>query len=640
VNFLPVQIQGYQREPLPTSWLHSIHHDGLEKYVSNPEPHLGETVQVRLRLECHAPVREVYLRTAPDGEQSLTPMRRAANVPPVQWWVADLSINEPQVRYRFVVVADDGVWFLGAAGLSAYPPLAAADFCLLADYDPPAWVRESVFYQVFLDSFANGDATLDPTPDSFEYAGQRPCTFPWGESLPEDAPYTRSYYGGDLPGIAQHLDHLANLGVNALYLTPVFCSRSCHRYDVVDYDTVDPILGGDEALAALRVALDAQGMRYILDMVPNHCSIAHPWFLAAQADREATEFEFFLFTQHPDQYRYWTLARHLVLLNYQSAELRRRMYGRPDAPFRRWLQSPYAADGWRVDVGNMLGRQGAIQLNAEVIREIRAAVKAARPDAYLIGENFYDASAQLQGDQWDGVMNYDGFSRPLLHWLAGFTMGALGFKGTIASPVPFATTALEATWRTRRAAIPWLVALQQFNMLGSHDTQRIRSVLGGNDALQRLATIVQMTFPGVPCVYYGDEIGMVNTPGSPTSSGMSRGCMIWDEAHWNHDLLHFYRDIIALRRRAPVLHGGGFQVLLVGSDTLAYQREGVTSRILVIAHRGETPRPASNLPVAHGGIPDGACFVEHFSGREAVVADGALPLPAQPQGATLWESTP
>lgn len=620
---------------MPKSWLHSVHHDGSEKYVSDLVPRLGETVQVRLRLAQRAPVREVYLRTAPDGEQALTPMRHVASEPPVQWWAADLVVNEPRVHYRFVIVADDGIWFLSAAGIMAHPPLEAADFCLLADYAPPAWVRESVFYQIFLDNFANGDPTLDPTPDSFEYAGQRPRTFPWGQPLPEDAFYARSYYGGDLPGIVQHLDHLAALGVNALYLTPVFHSYSCHRYDVVDYAAVDPILGGDEALAALRAALDVQGMRYILDMVPNHCGMAHPWFLAAQADREAAEYEFFLFTRHPDEYQYWAYTRHLVLLNYQSAELRRRMYGRPDAAFRRWLRPPYAADGWRVDVGNMLGRQGAIQLNAEVIREIRAAVKTTRPDAYLMGENFHDASAQLQGDQWDGVMNYDGFSRPLLHWLAGFTMGALGFKKTIASPVPFATTALETVWRTRRAAIPWLVALQQFNVLGSHDTHRIRSVLSGNDALHRLAVIVQMTFPGVPCIYYGDEIGMVDTP---TTMTRSRGCMIWDEAHWNHDLLRFYRDIVALRRRSPVLQRGGFQVLLVDDDTLAYQREGTAGRFLVIAHRGETPRPAGDLPVAHGGIPDGARFVEHLTGHEAVVADGALPLPEQPQGATLWES--
>jgi alpha-glucosidase len=620
-------------------WLRTVHHDGSEKYVSDLAPRLGETVQVRLRTGQHAPVREVYLHTTPDGESALTPMAPAGCEPPAEWWEASLPVHEPRVRYRFVVVADDGVWFLNAAGLTAYEPLAATDFCILADYDPPDWVRGSVFYEIFPDNFANGDPSLDPTPDTFEYAGHRPRTYPWGEPLPAGASYGQSYYGGDLPGIVQHLDHVASLGANALYLTPIFAAYSCHRYDVVDYDAVDPILGGDGALAALRAALDARDMRYILDMVPNHCGIAHPWFKAAQADKDAPECEFFTFTRHPDEYLYWTYSRHLVKLNYQSAELRRRMYDSPTAPFRRWLRPPYAADGWRVDVANMLARQGAIQLDAEVIGEIRAAVKATRPDAYLLGESFREATAQLQGDGWDGVMNYNGFSTPLLHWLAGFSMGALGFEGRIVSPVPSPTAALEAAWRTRRAAIPWVIALQQFNMVGSHDTPRIRSALGGNDALLQLAVVLQMTFPGVPCVYYGDEIGMVNTPHPPSRSSASRACMIWDEARWDHDLLGFYQEVIALRRRSPVLQRGGFQMLSVEEDTLAYQREGPAGRILVVAHRGGQPRPAGGLPVAHGGIPDGARFVEFFSGRQAIVEAGALPLPQQPQGATLWEST-
>ena len=623
---------------MSAAWLNMIHHDGSANYVSDPTPRLGETVRIRLRVPERAPLHGVYLRTAPDGEKALTAMTPAETVPPVQWWQAELSINEPRVRYRFVLVADDGVWFLSAAGLTAYSPMEATDFCPLADYDPPPWLADSVFYQIFPDNFANGDPTLNPTLDAFEYDGRRPRTLPWGQPMPQGAVYSASYYGGDLWGVIQNLDHLERLGVNALYLAPVFKAYSSHRYDVVDYGAVDPILGGNQALAALRAALDGKGMRYILDMVPNHCGIAHPWFKAAQADRSAPEFEFFTFTQHPDEYLRWTYSRHLAKLNYQSAELRRRMYGNADAPFRRWLQPPYSADGWRVDVGNMLARQGAVQFNAEVIREIRAAVKEVRPDAYLMGESFREASVQLQGDQWDGVMNYNGFSTPLLHWLTGFKMGALGFDRVITSPTPFTTRALEATWRTRRAAIPWAIALQQFNMLGSHDTRRIRSVLDGNDALQRLAVIVQLTFPGIPCLYYGDEIGMVDTPGVPPSSGASRGCMIWDQAHWKHDLLAFYRDMVSLRRRSRTLQQGGFQMLLVNEDTFAYQREGAGKWFLVVAHRGERPRPAGHLPVVQGGVPDGIVFVEHYTGHKVTVEGGLLPLPEQARGATLWES--
>ncbi len=140
-----------------------------------------------------------------------------------------------------------------------------------------------------------------------------------------------------------------------------------------------------------------------------------------------------------------------------------------------------------------------------------------------MGENFFDASAQLQGDQWDAVMNYTGLATPLWHWLRGYHQGAMHFDDAVTSPVPYSTAALDETWRLRRAAIPWVIALQQYNLLGSHDTHRIRSVVGGNDALHRLAVVVQLTFPGVPALYYGDEIGMVDAPHLRATGCMNLG---------------------------------------------------------------------------------------------------------------------
>jgi alpha-glucosidase len=228
-------------------------------------------------------------------------------------------------------------------------------------------------------------------------------------------------------------------------------------------------------------------------------------------------------------------------------------------------------------------------------------------------------------------MNYMGFAVPLFYWLHGYEARGMGLPQPVTSPVPWSTAALEATWRMRRAAIPWAVALQQYNLLGSHDTPRTRSILNGSDALHRLAVTLLLTFPGVPGLYYGDEIGLLDQP-----LLQSRGCMDWDPAHWHQDLLAFHKDLIALRRSSEALQQGGFQVLAVEPDTLVYQRESRQGRILVVAHRALQPRPAGPLPVAHGGIPDGAIFVEHFSGQQAVVENGALPLPPQSQGASLW----
>lgn len=618
--------------PFP-AWLQSVHHDGSECYVSNPYPRSGESVHLRLRVGASAPLREVYLRTFPDGEQALVPLRPGPVEPPVRWWEGELPIREPVVGYRFLLVADDGVWWYTAAGPAVHVPTDATDFRLLADYEPPAWVLESVFYQIFPDRFADGDPTNNPRPEEYEYRGHRPQTYPWGAPPSPGAPHSLTFYGGDLIGIRQRLDYLAGLGVNALYLNPVFTAYSNHKYDVVDYEHVDPHLGGDAALVALREALTGRRMRYILDIVPNHSGVAHPWFQAAQADLSAPEAEFYTFNGQPDDYATWLGVRSLPKFNYRSAELRRRIYEGPEAVFRRWLRPPFAADGWRVDVANMLGRQGPTQLGPEIARGIRRAVKETRADAYLIGENFFDATPQLQGDQWDGVMNYQGFGLPLGYWLKGYRTWAFGLREPVQSPTPWPTAALAATWQASQAAIPWVVALQQYNLLGSHDTPRLRTLLQGNEALQRLAVTLLMTFPGVPGFLYGDEVGLVDEP--PLSS---RACMPWDAARWDRSLLAFYRDLIALRRRSALLQRGGFQILAVEPETLAYQREGPGGWTIVVAHRSATPRPAGPLPIAHGGIPDGTRLVEHFSGQEVTVKEGALPLPEQPQGATLWEA--
>ena len=612
-------------------WLRTIHHGGSEKYVSQTYPQLGETVRLRLRVGSHAPVQNVYLRTFPDGEQAFTRMNKGEKTQVTQWWQVDLPVKEPVVNYRFLLETDEGVWTYTAVGPQKQLPLDSTDFRIIAGYVSPDWVKTAVFYQIFPDRFANGNPATNPTPDEFEFRGHRPQTYAWEQSPDSDQLFPIVFYGGDLPGITAKLSYLQDLGVNALYLNPVFTAFSNHKYDVVDYNNVDPHFGGNDALITLRQALTARKMRYVLDIVPNHCGYWHSWFQAARENLNAPEAEFFTFNSHPDEYASWLGVWSLPKLNYRSRELRHRMYGSKQSVFRRWLRPPFSADGWRIDVANMLGRQGDTQIGEEVAHGIRQAVKETRSDAYLMGENFFDATPQLQGDQWDGIMNYAGLSSPLMYWLAGFEVGAHGLNGKITSPTAWPTDAVVATWQQFLAAIPWQVALQQFNLLDSHDVPRIRSLLHENDALHRLAAIIQFTFPGTPCLYYGDEIGMVDDP-----ILRQRGCMIWDESRWDHDLLDFYKKLIKLRRESPILQSGGFQILAVESDMIAYQREGGNGRMLIIAHRAETPRPASPLFIAHGDIADGTTFVEYFTDRQMVVENGRVHLPDHPQGATLW----
>ncbi len=586
---------------------------------------------VRLRVTADAPIKEMYLRTFPDGEQALTVMTSQSSNPPCRWWEARLEINQPIVHYRFLLITTDGLWWYTASGCSDHIPLDYTDFRFLAGYETPDWLDTAVFYQIFPDRFANANLENDPQPSEFEYEGFGPQTYPWGTKPASDQPFPFVFYGGDLAGISQKLDYLDHLGINSLYLNPIFTAYSNHKYDVIDYEAVDPHLGGDTALIELRQALSERGMKYILDIVPNHCGYWHPWFQKALSNPHAPEAEFFTFSQHPDDYATWLGVWTLPKLNYLSSELRRRIYESNDSIFRKWLQPPFSADGWRVDVANMLGRQGETQVGTEVVRDIRKAVKSTKSNTYLIGENFFDASLQLQGEQWDGVMNYTGFTLPLWYWLGGYKEWVHSLGRAVTSAVKWSSRALADTWQSRRAAIPWSIALQQFNLLDSHDTPRIKSIVMNNDALVRLAAVVQFTFPGVPCIYYGDEIGMTDEP----ELG-SRGCMIWRQELWDQGLLEFYQKLIGLRKQSPSLRNGGFQMLAVEKDTIAYQRESRTERILVVAHRDMNPRDESPLPVAQGGIANGCRFREFFSGQELVVTDGSLPLPAHPQGATIW----
>ncbi|NDJ54211.1 MAG: maltodextrin glucosidase [Chloroflexi bacterium] len=610
------------------TWHNSIHHDG--SLVSDLTPDFGATVTIRLRAAAAAPIESAYLRIEPDGEQAFRKLEKVSTDDSNQWWEVQLSIVEPRNRYRFLIIADGQGWFYSGIGLTPYDPNDSSDFQVLADYHPPSWLHQTVFYQIFPDRFANGDPSNDPQPGDFVYMGREPQTLAWEAPPPEDAHPSQTFFGGDLQGITQHLDYIKELGVNALYLNPIFSAYSNHRYDVIDFDNVDPILGGNEALIELRQALDERDMRYIMDVVPNHCGVMHPWFQKALEDADSEEASYFIFDEHPNKYVYWTIAPILPKLNYESPILRSRMR----RVLAQWLEEPYRADGWRVDVGNMLGRHARTQLNAEIIREQRAAAKEAHPDAYYFGENFFDGTSQLQGDQWDATMNYSGFSAPLDDWMKDFSRWALGMKeGIFAAPTHTATMA--AQWQARRSGIPWVIALQQFNLLGSHDTPRIRTLLEGNDALQKMAVVLLMTFPGVPCILYGDEIGLEDVAAGSGHTN-SRACMVWEKERWNQDLLAFYRKLIALRRESAVLARGGFQVLATEPDTIAYQRVLGGQHIIVLGHRAEVAREAGPLPVAHGGIADGTRFTEFLSGVEATVSEGGLTLAEHPQGASLW----
>lgn len=605
-------------------WAASVHHDSSAVYVSNPTPKLGEVITLTLRVPKDAPVTGVFLRTVPDGEGHHAAMQIAGEDAVSVFWQGEMKIHQPRNNYRFKLITPQGAYYLYQSGIARYDGPDWGDYIIVADFQAPEWVHHAVFYQIFPDRFANGDPSLTPPDGAWEAEGipvkQRAwdeLPRPWKESGAVD------FFGGDLIGIIQKLDYLQDLGVNGVYMTPIFPSYSNHRYNIHDFYNVDEYLGGNAALVALREELTRRGMYLMLDVTHNHTGNKHPWFLAAQADPDAPTADYYKFTERPDGYEAWLGVKSLPKLNYESEKLREQMYAGDGSVLRHWLRPPYSIDAWRLDVANMAGRLGAVQLGHKIGRGMRRAVKEENPQVYLIGEHFFDSTQHLQGNEFDGVMDYQGLNVPIWRWVAGYDGGswAEGSKDAVLMQ----TEAFAEQLRRFRAAVPWIIANQQFHQLCSHDTMRFLNICGGDSNRAKLGLALIMTYPGVPCVYYGDEIGLAGGVDPD-----NRRPMPWDPELWNTDIQAYYKAFIALRRENPALMVGGFQDLHAEGNTYAFSRQSPEQQVIVISHRGDGPYNAFQLLARAAGIPDGATLTDLLGGAQYTVTNGYLTLDLAP----------
>jgi cyclomaltodextrinase / maltogenic alpha-amylase / neopullulanase len=447
--------------------------------------------------------------------------------------------------------------------------------------DTPQWVRDAIFYQIFPDRFARSLSV------------SKSCRLDeWGSP-----PTYHGYQGGDLVGVAERLDYLQELGVNAVYFTPIFQSASNHRYHTHDYEKVDPMLGGDAALRRLIDQAHARGIRVVLDGVFNHASRGFFQFhdiLENGANSAYLDWfhvsKFPLNAYHPDQppnYQAWWNLPALPKFNIRNDAVREFLL----SVAVRWIE--FGIDGWRLDVANEIDDDG-------FWRAFRQRVRQANPDAYIVGEVWSDSEHWLQGDMWDAVMNYQ-FTRACIAYFIGDKVELSELKRTSLHPAgPTGAEAFaKSIQRLHNLYAPEVTSVM-LNLLGSHDTARFITLARGDFSALRLATLFQMTYPGAPSVYYGDEIGMQGG-----HDPANRGAFPWHNLDaWDHDLLRYFQRLTNLRASRKALRRGSFRVLHAAGDVFAHARKLGDDVVFVIFNAG-TSTVRLDLPV-HGQASDGA----------------------------------
>lgn len=559
----------------PSLNLQSPHHDGSELYVSNSAPRVGDKVVLRVRVPNTYSFAKSFVRLYHDGEPRSFELALEKSGRTESWWSVKVKIENLSTSYRFVFVDVDKYDWLNGSGFYDHDVHSNNDFQIVAIPAYPDWIRSSVFYQIFPDRFAKS-ATKPDIPD---WAHHRD----WNE-LPSVGSHATGteLYGGDLKGVEEHLDYVTDLGVNGIYFTPFFPARSNHRYDASSFTTVDPVLGGNKALFSLVSAAKRKKIRLLGDLTSNHCGAGHPWLAKAQRDKKSKERGYFYWDKSVKHgyVGWWGLAS-LPKLNFHSKALRKEMYEGKKSIVKQWLSPKYGMAGWRIDVGNMTGRLGADDMHDEVMHGIRKAMDQVKPDAWLIAENGDFVASDLNGFGWHGAMNYQGFMRPVWNWINLNTTIGGGFQGLPFSMPKINGNQLVASMNSFNGSIPWRSLVASMVLLDSHDTARMRTVVLGDKKLHLTAMTLLLTYPGVPSIFAGDEIGLEGSSGED-----SRRTFNWeDTSSWDLDFLSEVKQLISIRKKHDAFINGGLRWVLVEDDCLAFLRESKKETILVFVSR-------------------------------------------------------
>ena len=655
--------------------------DGTGDYVIPAEPEINEKVVLRFRT-AHNDVDEVKLHA---GEQIYT-LWKMQTTGEFDFYEIEYQLGTEPFRYYFEIKKGTEICYFSRYGVT-YRAEEYYSFIIQPGFSTPEWAKGAVMYQIFVDRFYNGDPTNDVEDDEYIYIGA-PCKKIKDWSQAPASMDIRNFYGGDLQGVIDKLDYLQDLGIEVIYFNPLFVSPSNHKYDIQDYDYIDPHYGkivvddgevlpkgakdnihatkyqqrtGDlrnleasnQLFAKLVDAMHQRGMKVILDGVFNHCGSFNKWMdreriyepqpdypKGAYVSAQSPYRSFFLFHNNQDSawpyngtYDGWWGHDTLPKLNYEDSE------SLCDYILRigqKWVSPPYNTDGWRLDVAADLGYSP--EYNHAFWKRFRKAVKDANPEALILAENYTDPASWLEGDEWDTVMNYEAFMEPITWFLTGVEKHSDERReDLLCNPETF-----EGAMSHHMSRFEYESLYVAMNELSNHDHSRFLTRTNGqvgriqskgteaaeegiNEAVMREAVIMQMTWPGAPTVYYGDEVGVCGW-----TDPDNRRTYPW--GHEDKQMLLFHKEAIRIHRNSTALRTGSYKMLYTAWGILAYGRFDEKERYTVIVNNTQDTVNVA-IPVWQIGVTDGSRMEQQLMSSSAsftkvpdiyVVTDGYL----------------
>lgn len=603
--------------------------DGTPQFVTPAEPECGDTVTIRFRTA----------RNNVDGVDLIMgethfPMKMSDHNSIFDYYSVQIPNVQGKLRYYFEVYSDRLTVIYNRLGVLREVN-HDYDFQIVPGFKTPDWAKGAVFYQIYVDRFCNGDKSNDVLTGEYAYLGKHVTRIENWDKLPDNMDVS-NFYGGDLQGVMDKLDYLKDLGVEAIYLNPIFVSPSNHKYDIQDYDYVDPHYGkivkdegnllwegcndntqatryitrvtdkenleaSNQLFAELVEAAHQRGIKVILDGVFNHCGSFNKWLdreciydknpdyeKGAYITKDSPYHSFFRFNEH-DKWPYngtyngWWGHDTLPKLNYEESQMLHDYIMRIG---KKWVSPPYNADGWRLDVAADLGYSE--EYNHRFWRDFRQTVKEANPEAIILAEHYGNPRSWLEGDEWDTIMNYGAFMEPITWFLTGLEKHSDEFRGDYLGNADV----FKGSIRNYMSYMMYNSLYVSMNELSNHDHSRFLTrtnhrvgrihTLGPeaaneniNKGIMREAVVFQMTWPGAPTIYYGDEAGVCGW-----TDPDSRRTYPW--GHEDKELIRFHKDIIKIHNKYNVLRTGSLKFLYGDYRVISYGRFDYDQAVAVV----------------------------------------------------------